>query len=699
MTTYLILSSLLNFLAAGVLGFAVVVRGRRDSLNLRFGVFAFTIGSWSAAYFFWQLSSDAVAALFFARVLMVFASFLPVAFLHFIIELCGETRRWHIRGGYGLAAVLAALSFTPLMVDRVEPTMAFPHWPKAGPVYWVYLLSFLLATIEAGRLLITHQRHASGMRATQLRNILLASIVGFGGGATNFPLWYDVPLPPLGNLLIFLYLIVMAHAVSRYQLPLVAYDFVHAGVYLAMSFTLSVAYLLIVSTVAPQLGYNLTTAMLFTQFLAATMVCWFFFWAVPKLHRIADRVLAQTYLRRRHTQQQHLKDFGARIGSIGSEQEVFESVAREVSRAFNLESVAIYGRNEFDRDYQLRVVRGWSAAPASLPIDSVLTRVFQEQMAPLLLDGSEMRFGPATVEALEDFNAKLPFAAACPVASDDFLSGFMLLGERADNERYTQAELALLDSISLQIAVTLRARQLERRASQADKLIALGTLAAGLAHELRNPLTSVQTFTALLAESRPDPESLREFSAIVQRDVKRIASIVENVAAFAESNKVEMTDVNVGDVLRTVLEIVRPEIERARVAVTLRDGDAPAIRGNHSQLLQVFLNLVQNALQAMAGRDDSRLELEVSVRAEDVPAPLLSVRVADNGPGIEPTLLPRVFEPFTTTKSTGDRRGKHGMGLGLAIVRRIVQHHHGEIDVTSEPGAGTTFRLYFPLEH
>lgn len=698
MTTYLIISSLLNFLGAGLLGFAVVLRGRKDTLNRRFGVFAFTTGSWSAAYFFWQISTDAVAALFFARVLMLFAYFVPVTFYHFIAELCGRKSRWEVRLGYAAATVLALVNFTPLMVVGVEPAMGFPFWPQAGKLYWLYLALFGVLTVLAAYLLITNLRQAAGQRAVQLRNILLASIVGFGGGATNFPLWYDVPLPPLGNLLIFLYLLIMAHAVSRYQLPLVAYDFVLALVYLGLSVTLSIVYLLVVIGLAPWVNYELTSAALFMHFFAAMMVCWFFFWIGPKLNRIADRVLAQTYLRRRHTQQRQLRELGARIGSIGNEQEIFENLVAEMQRAFNLEAIAIYVRSEFDHDYQLRAQRGWPSCPPVHPLETALTQVLTQRNSALLLDGSELSVGPERLAALEELVSRLAFEAACPIASDDFLSGFVILGARTDEERYTQAEIALLESICLQIAVTLRSRQLERRASQTDKLIALGTLAAGLAHELRNPLTSIQTFSALLSESRPDPEGLREFSGVVQRDVRRIASIVENVAAFAESNKVEMNAVQVPEVLRTVMEIVQPEAERGKVALKLSCAPVRPVRGNHSQLLQVFLNLAQNALQAMEGRADSTLLFEVTLRTRDVPTPQICVSVSDNGPGVDPALLPRIFEPFTTTKSTGERRGKHGMGLGLAIVKRIVQHHHGEIRVVSEPGQGTTFLVYLPLE-
>jgi len=124
------------------------------------------------------------------------------------------------------------------------------------------------------------------------------------------------------------------------------------------------------------------------------------------------------------------------------------------------------------------------------------------------------------------------------------------------------------------------------------------------------------------------------------------------------------------------------------------------VHGNYSQLLQVFLNLAQNAIHALAGRPGSRITVTAELGPADVPKPMVLITVSDNGPGIDPALLSRVFEPFTTTKSTGDQRSKRGMGLGLAIVRRIVQYHQGAIEVTSKVGQGTAFRVYLlPHDH
>ncbi|HEY4300513.1 MAG TPA: ATP-binding protein [Candidatus Didemnitutus sp.] len=697
MTRYLIVSSFLNFLAAGMLAFAVVVRGRKDSINVRFGVFALAIGSWSAGYLLWQISEDAVRALFFTRLLMIPAYFVPVTFLHFIIELCGDRNRVWVRAGYFVSAVFAALNFTPLMVNHIEPVRGYPFWPIAGSLYWLYLLFFAACTTYAGWLLLSNLRTATGGRATQLRNILIASVVGFGGGATNFPLWYRFPIPPLGMPLIFLYLVIMAHAVSRYQLPLVTYDFVHAAVYVGFSVTIAVFYLVLLAAASPFLDFQLTPESLLTQFMLCLVVCLIFIWAVPRMTRAANRLMAETYLRRRNTQQQQLKDLSRRIATLGSEQEIFENSVREITRAFGLGAAAIYARSEFDHEYQLRAMLGRTRCPPALPIGSPLTRIFAQRMAPLLFDGIELELSPSVAAELEQVRATLGFHAVFPVACDDFLSGLLLLGLREGGERYTESELSLLESTCVQIAVTLRARQLERRASQTEKLISLGTLAAGLAHELRNPLTSVQTFTALLKEKHPDPEALHEFSSVVLRDVNRITSIVENVSAFAESNIVEMTSVHLPDVLQTVADIVRPELTRTGVRLDLPAVTVPPVRGNNSQLLQVFLNLTQNAIQALDGREGGRITFGLDTRIKDVPQPLLFVSVADNGPGIDPELLPRIFEPFTTTKATGARVGKHGMGLGLAIVKRIIQHHHGDIDVTSAVGGGTTFRVQLPI--
>lgn len=700
MTIYLIASSFLNLLGALVLAFAVVLRGRKNRLNRRFGVFALSIAAWSLGYFLWQLAPNSGRALFFARVLMIGAYFLPVTHLHFVSELCGRRRSFWIPVGYAFGCLLTVFAFSPLLVKDVAPAMDFPYWPQAGRAFIVYIAFFGVCTAWAWYLLARNLRTAAEAHASQSRYILVASIIGFSGGATNFPLWYHIAVPPIGNGVVFLYLIMMAHAVSRYHLPLVTYDFVKAAVYLAMGATVATFFVIFATVAGVLLGANITSVGMLNDFIAAMLVTMFFLWAAPYLRQQTERVLEQVYLRRGSEQRGHLKDLARRIGSLGDEQEIFDTATREIAVAMGVAQVGMFFRGEFDNTYGLRAARAWGEAgftTRNLGEREPLIRFFGRRQVPLVFDGSETEWERDVETPLSAMQQGMPFEAAFPVFSEDQLFGVLVLGRRRDRRRYTEIDFSLLEAICLQMAIALRARQVERRASQAEKLISLGTLAAGLAHELRNPLVSIQTFSALLSEHGRDSDFQQEFATVMQRDVGRIASIVENVAAFAANSDVPFAPVKIGEVVSGAAEIVRPELQRTAVDLRYADGRAlPPVNGNYSQLLQVFVNLLQNAIQALDGKADGHISIACERRATGVPSPMLYITVADNGPGISPVLLHRVFEPFTTTKSTGDQRGRRGMGLGLAIVRRIIQYHHGAIDVTSEPERGTTFHIYLP---
>jgi two-component system nitrogen regulation sensor histidine kinase GlnL len=700
-TTYLIFSSFLNFVTGLLLAFAVVLRGRKNQLTRRFGFFALSVGAWSGLYLLWQISQDADRALFLSRLLMVAAYFVPVTFLHFVVHLCGERKPWWIRFGYGIALVFIALNSTPFMVAGVKPAFDLPFWPRAGPGFVFYLVFFVIYTGEAVRLLHRQARASSGARATHLWHIFFATLIGFTGGATNFPLWYNIPVLPVGNALVFIYLVTVANAVARYQLPLATYDFVLAAVYMGISATVSVFFLLAYAVASSLQGVMLTSTNLLNGFLLGMVVSLFFFWIVPRLKESTERILEQTYLRKRIGPRNRLRGLADQICTIGAEQEIFDTTAREIAGGMGFTHLGLFIRGEFAEAYTLRAQLGWGNdgyTLATLGADTRLVRVLAQRQVPIIFDGSEVELPAETLNEIEATRKEMPFEAAFPILTEGFLLGVLVLSPRENRERYTEIDFSLLEAVCLQLGVTLRARQLERRASQTEKLISLGTLAAGLAHELRNPLVSIQTFSALLKDHGHEPEFHQEFSAIIQRDVGRIASIVENIAAFAESSTVPFGSVKIEEVINGVTEIVRPELTRSGVQFTMEEPRSKLpVHGNYSQLLQVFLNLLQNALHALEGRADGRITVTVEARTGDLPKPMLCIKVSDNGSGIDPALLSRVFEPFMTTKSTGDRRGTRGMGLGLAIVRRIIQYHQGAIEVTSELGKGTTFHVYLPV--
>lgn len=224
--------------------------------------------------------------------------------------------------------------------------------------------------------------------------------------------------------------------------------------------------------------------------------------------------------------------------------------------------------------------------------------------------------------------------------------------------------------------------QLLAEVRKSEQMKAVGTLAAGLAHEIKNPLASIKTFTECLDQKHSDPAFLEKFKRIVGGEVERINLIVQQLLDFAKPVPPKLAPVDLGHLLDTTLELLNSEILQRHVEVKRVYGTNKIVLGDPQQLEQVFLNLLLNSLQALNGR--GALEVRTDLQASD-----LRVTIADNGPGIDPDVLPRIFEPFFTTKETGT-------GLGLAVVQGVVKEHGGRVVVASQPGTGTTVQVYLP---
>jgi two-component system NtrC family sensor kinase len=226
-----------------------------------------------------------------------------------------------------------------------------------------------------------------------------------------------------------------------------------------------------------------------------------------------------------------------------------------------------------------------------------------------------------------------------------------------------------------------------RQVTQADKLASVGRLAAGVAHEINNPLTGVLTYASFLAKrAETDPETRQDLEVIV-RETKRCREIVRGLLDFARQAPPlrRPTDLNV--VVRRTLAVLQNQLSLKRVSAVLDLAeDLPQVAADQNQLQQVVLNLVLNAADATG---ESGGTIRVTTRGEESSVELA---VEDEGCGIRREHLPHLFEPFFSTKGTG------GTGLGLAVIWGIVQGHGGTIDVKSEEGKGARFTVRLPHE-
>jgi two-component system, NtrC family, sensor kinase len=236
-------------------------------------------------------------------------------------------------------------------------------------------------------------------------------------------------------------------------------------------------------------------------------------------------------------------------------------------------------------------------------------------------------------------------------------------------------------------------KRLETQLRLADRMASMGTLAAGVAHEINNPLAYISSNLSFLSEqlSRTElsPEALTELSEVVaetQEGAGRVRSIVQDLKTFARPDEELRGPVNVHQVIDGALRLVRNELLRQNAQVERTLEPVPAVLGNESRLGQVLVNLLVNALQAFPERRATANRIRIAARR--VGARQVALEIEDNGSGMSPEVMQRIFDPFFTTKPVGV-----GTGLGLAICHTIIQSMGGQIDVHSTPGKGTTFLL------
>ena len=231
----------------------------------------------------------------------------------------------------------------------------------------------------------------------------------------------------------------------------------------------------------------------------------------------------------------------------------------------------------------------------------------------------------------------------------------------------------------------------QRAARQADKLAALGTLSAGIAHEINNPIgiiTSRVEVMLLEAEGEELSAELRKDLEVILRHARRVASITQGLLSFARQSSGVRAAVNLNRVVEEILQLVRKDMDRAHVQVTLRRDEAlPEIMADANAIGQVLLNLLTNARRAMP---DGGGEITIET-AYDAPARSVRLMVRDTGTGIAPDVLPKIFDPFFTTKPDGT-------GLGLSVSHGIIHDHQGSVDVESLVGKGTTFTVTLPVD-
>jgi signal transduction histidine kinase len=283
----------------------------------------------------------------------------------------------------------------------------------------------------------------------------------------------------------------------------------------------------------------------------------------------------------------------------------------------------------------------------------------------------------------------LPNRAELRLKDLDRVIGYTLSQVRDENGQAMGAVMFFKDLTQVE--------QMEERERLRDRLASLGEMAAGIAHELKNPLAGIEVMAGLLRRQVPDSRDAQSLLADIISEAKLANAIVHEMLEFVRPVRLEVERTEVAEVLQQAITLAESNVPRGDIDVTLDIEPAlPAIDGDRHQLAQVFTNLMTNAFEALDGRGriaitavTSSVEQDPASAGIQPPIQIVVVEVADDGPGIPAGTTDKIFDPFFTTKPQGS-------GLGLPIVRKIVDAHDGRIDVNSS-SRGTRFRVTLPV--
>jgi two-component system, NtrC family, sensor histidine kinase HydH len=671
-------TSLLCGALAVVIALSVLLRGRARRPQVFFALFAFDMGLWYMAQWLYHFVHQ---ALLWWRFTAVLALLLPQFALHLFEAIFPRQE------GRSLLLRVAGVLSIPALLLILSPYHA--HGYARGAVFL-----YVFGLIAAGLWSLWVRGEHSRSRATQRRVRFLVLI---GAAAALFSLadflWFiGAPLPPVGAVLSIVFLYVLAESLIRERL-VDAYEMLGRAM---VSTTVAFALAGIFYVFAWLIGAFQT--MYLNAILAAIGMLTLF-------EPLRDKMAG--YIHRAFRERLDLERAVTRarrtLGQVLEIDEMHDVVIAALENSRRATGAAVYLRDPMGQDFTLAASFG--PLPAER-LDGAVVRPLVERLgaASVVLESAAAEMNDlrargearaadaderllAAAEALGTF--KKGVCLAIRAESSELLGILVLVDDRL-KDAFSGEDVALLESLALQMGVVIENSRQYRRLQERDRLATLGQMAAGLAHEVKNPLGAIKGAAQLLGDPNDgkalDPAT-KEFIGIILEEVDRLDRVVRSVLDYGRPSQGNPGSVDVNAAVRRTMQVLSSNREQTTRLMLDTSSDLPPVRADEEQLRQVLINLVKNAEEAMGGTG------EVIVHTRWRPAAgargYVEIAVQDRGPGIPADALQNLFVPFFTTKP-------RGTGLGLAISQRLVQAMGGRIDVASQPGSGSVFTVVLP---
>jgi signal transduction histidine kinase len=697
-STNFALGSILTFL----LGLFVLYRGETRELTRKtWFSLCLSASLWNAGKFLIEIAENETLAQMALYPLYVGAILIPSCYLHFVLSLVAEVKKYRsaLIVAYIASVIELGLLFSGMLIDGVA---YYPHggfYEIPARPYWLYVASYVLAPGSAFvRLVLAFRRTDTGVKRNQFKYVIYSSLIGFLLGATSFSPFITDLVPPFGAPLAYFYTLPITYAVARYRLMDIDVIIRKSLVYASLLLMLLVpCFLVVIWGQATAFGtvsypFSLSTLLLF-------IVVGFLF---PKIRFRTEEALERVLFQRRVDYRDTLLRSSKEMVSIVDIEQLSNRLVKTVARALGSEKASLYLLDESKDTYNLKTRVGIDKELYEeniLPRDDAVVRILQSRREGVVKEEIEIAREDAESLRAAERMGELDAEISVPIISKEKLIGILNLGHKEGKEIYSDEDIEVLSTLANQAAIAIENARLYENLKQsqatlrrADRLSSLGLLTAGLAHEIRNPLVAIRTFTQLLPERYNDAEFRDGFQGLALKEVDRICGLINDLLSFARPSRPKVIQENMNDAVDGIIRILESEAKEKNVEIT-RDFTAglPTVWIDREQMKQVFMNLILNAIQAM--KRGGSISIATRPHSKDQSGQagqFVQVEIQDTGMGIPEENLDHIFDPFFTNKDEGS-------GLGLSISHQIVQEHGGYITVESKAGVGTSFFVNIPV--
>lgn len=726
MIEFFAITGLINTIVAIALVLYVSAKSPKTTIYWVFVGLSLAFGTWSFGYWLWLSSTEYDQALFWSRILSLGSTLIPLFYLHWVTLLLGiAKKRWALLAfAYLLTIPFLIFGFDTLFVSGVAPVGTFLFWPQPGPLYHLYIIVAYIGFFGYGSwLLWKHYQKRRGQMRLRIKYIFSGIVLAVIGGFTNFPAWYGIPLSPYGNVVTPFFFIACAYAMVQYRLRdirrVITFAFVH--VLLGGAVTVAVAILswhFIVPNLQPilQIGFIAGLSGIVYELLRHF------------LHKVTGAVTSAEIKKREDA----VRDVAQKLPHIIDYKEVIDLIIDTIKERMQLERTGVLLRDgsKLSSHYKIARVSGFDEGNGiGLVRDNFLTQYLARTHKPLVKEELDLLIHQVKTEkerqgitSLKKHMTQIEAALCLPLIGKEGLIGIIVLGPKISGEAFTHEDLDLLRILSDQAAIAIENAQLYKEvqdfnqtlqkkvdeqtneiaehADHLEKLLSMRSEFLDVAsHQLRTPVSVITGILSMVRdgdlEALDEREKKKFIDSAYQKGLK-LNNIINDILRASEMDTATFTlptvqDGQIEDIIKAVVEDKKLEAENKKLKLVyqLPETALPFLSLDQEFMTQALTNLVDNAIK-YSGTGT----ITVGAKREDNH---LLLYVKDKGIGIPEKDLPKLFRKFARAKNAKEMY-TDGSGLGLFIVKQVVEAHGGMVWVESVEDEGSTFYVKLPIK-